>query len=242
MTAKELRARGRAALSGRWGAGVGVALVAGLMGAETASFNIDLRSGVEGAREYIQRYGYDSGSEALRSVLSNPLVTVLVAAATTMALVVAAWSLLCFFIGGAADLGMKLFFLRLVSGQEARFGALVERFNILFRALGLRLFKGLFVFLWSLLLVVPGIIASYSYAMAAYIMAENPSVGIREAVDRSKAMMSGHRFRLFCLELSFIGWSFLCALSLGIGYLWLHPYMQAARAAFYADLRQGRSG
>jgi uncharacterized membrane protein len=69
-----------------------------------------------------------------------------------------------------------------------------------------------------------------------YILAENPELTTKEALELSKKMMYGHRFRLFCLEFSFIGWAFLCVLSLGIGLIWLMPYTEAAKAAFYRDV------
>ena len=72
--------------------------------------------------------------------------------------------------------------------------------------------------------------------MAPYILAENPDMTTREAIAASKEMMRGSRWRLFCLGFSFIGWSMLCILTLGIGNLWLRPYREAAQAAFYRDL------
>lgn len=98
----------------------------------------------------------------------------------------------------------------------------------------------LFIWLWSLLFIVPGIIAAYRYRLAPYLMAENPNLGIREAVNMSKELMAGHKWRLFCLNLSFIGWGILSALTCGIGDLWLNPYIYAANAAFYVD-RTGRN-
>ena len=90
--------------------------------------------------------------------------------------------------------------------------------------------------MWSLLLLIPGIIASYSYAMTPYILANHPELTAREAIARSKELMSGNRWRLFCLEFSFIGWALLSSLTMGIGSLFLTPYTQAAKAAFYRDL------
>lgn len=79
-------------------------------------------------------------------------------------------------------------------------------------------------------------IASYSYAMTEYILAENPEISANEAITMSKQMMDGNKWRLFCLDFSFIGWDILCGLTLGIGYLWLTPYKQAARAIFYREV------
>ena len=97
----------------------------------------------------------------------------------------------------------------------------------------------MYILLWSLLLIVPGIMATYSYAMTDYILAEHPELTASEAIAQSKAMMDGSRWRLFCLHLSFIGWDLLCALTLGLGNLALTPYKQVAEAAFYRDLCGG---
>lgn len=93
------------------------------------------------------------------------------------------------------------------------------------------------IFLWTLLLIVPGIIKSLSYAMTPYITVEHPELSATEAINESKKMMNGNKWRLFVLELSFIGWILLAFLTLGIGFLWLTPYMQTTFAAFYNDVK-----
>jgi uncharacterized membrane protein len=96
---------------------------------------------------------------------------------------------------------------------------------------------GLFISLWSLLFIIPGIIASFSYAMAPFLLHDNPEISGYEAIRRSKAMVKGHKFDLFYLLLSFIGWGILCLFTFGIGYLWLMPYMQTSVASFYDDIK-----
>ena len=96
---------------------------------------------------------------------------------------------------------------------------------------------GIKLLLWTLLLIVPGIIMSFAYAMTPYILEEHPEISAWEASNRSRDMMKGHKLRLFWLQLSFIGWILLCSLTLGIGFLWLGPYMDASVAAFYNDLK-----
>ena len=95
---------------------------------------------------------------------------------------------------------------------------------------------GLFTFLWSLLLVIPGIIKGYAYSMAYYVKRDNPTLSSTEAITKSRNLMNGHKWRLFCLEFSFIGWDLLSILTLGILQLWLAPYKAFARAEFYRDL------
>lgn len=97
---------------------------------------------------------------------------------------------------------------------------------------------GLFTSLWSLLLIVPGIVKFYAYSMTPYILIDNPELSANQAIILSKKMMKGHKFDLFFLQLSFIGWIFLSIFTLGIGLLWVIPYMMTAQAAFYQDIRK----
>ena len=96
---------------------------------------------------------------------------------------------------------------------------------------------GLFVFLWSLLLFIPGIIKAYAYALTPYILIDNPELSANQAINLSRKMMKGHKFDMFCLHLSFIGWVILNIFTLGIGMLWLMPYIATAQAAFYQDIK-----
>ena len=95
-----------------------------------------------------------------------------------------------------------------------------------------------YVALWSLLLVIPGIVKTYSYAMTAYILKDDPAISNNQAIERSMAMMQGHKMKLFLLDLSFIGWGLLCIFTLGMGIFWLSPYMCTSRAVFYEELKQ----
>ena len=97
---------------------------------------------------------------------------------------------------------------------------------------------GFFAFLWFLLLVVPGIVKLYAYAMTPYILIDNPELSANQAINLSKQMMKGHKLDLFLLQLSFVGWVFLSIFTLGIGLLWVIPYMLTAQAAFYQDLKK----
>ena len=109
------------------------------------------------------------------------------------------------------------------------------------RVLGISLLRAVFICLWMLLLIVPGIIKAYSYAMTNLIAEDNPELGPKECIDRSQAMMDGHKMELFLLDLSYIGWILLGILSLGIGLLWISPWMQMAHVRFYEELKQGNT-
>ena len=107
----------------------------------------------------------------------------------------------------------------------------------------MQLLRVVYTVLWSLLFVIPGIYASYGYAMTPYILMENKEMTANEAIRASKELMNGNRFRLFCLEISFIGWALLALfLTAGIGFLWLVPYMEASFAAFYREIKAEKYG
>lgn len=110
-------------------------------------------------------------------------------------------------------------------------------FDDFFTAFKTTFLIGLYTFLWSLLFVIPGIIKSFSYAQAMFIVAENKGIGAREAISRSKAMMDGHKMDLFVLCLSFIGWGLLVGITFGIAAIWVVPYMQATMVNFYNNLK-----
>ena len=95
----------------------------------------------------------------------------------------------------------------------------------------------LFTLLWSLLLVIPGIVKSYSYAMSYYVKVDHPEYGWKACVDESIRLMRGHKWELFMLDLSFIGWYIVGSLCLGVGILWVTPYLAATRAQFYESIR-----
>ena len=98
--------------------------------------------------------------------------------------------------------------------------------------------SSLFVALWSLLFVIPGIVKAYGYGMIYYIKADHPEYDWRTCLQASQQMMYGHKMDLFVLDLSFIGWYFVGSLCLGVGALWVHPYHETTRALFYEQLKQ----
>ncbi|MBR1574964.1 MAG: DUF975 family protein [Bacteroidales bacterium] len=94
------------------------------------------------------------------------------------------------------------------------------------------------VMLWTFLFIIPGIIKSFSYALTPYLLRDCPDLSALQCIKLSDRMMKGHKFDLFYLYLSFIGWLLLGILTLGIGLLWVMPYMQTASASFYLDVKQ----
>ena len=136
--------------------------------------------------------------------------------------------------------GFQTLFLGAVRGGEATAKDMFEGYNkeLFSRVLTTTLLYYVYVFLWSLLLLIPGCIKSYSYAMTPYILKDNPEMKNNAAIEESMRMMDGHKLELFLLDLSFIGWALLSLLTCGIGFLWLTPYMNMARVNFYEDLKK----
>lgn len=135
--------------------------------------------------------------------------------------------------------GMEIVFLNMMrTGAEPKIDALFDGFKDYGKTLGTMLLMMVYIWLWTLLLVIPGIIKAYSYAMTPYILKDEPELGADAVITKSMAMMQGNKMKLFLLDLSFIGWMILAMITLGIGLLWLVPYMQNARAAFYMDLKR----
>ena len=127
-------------------------------------------------------------------------------------------------------------FLKHLRGSKFDIMYLFKEFNN--RVLITMVLTTLYTWLWSLLLIIPGIIKSYSYAMTPFILEDDDEeVSGNEAIEKSMRMMDGHKWELFCLDFSFIGWILLAILTLGIGCLWLYPYINTARAAFYEELK-----
>jgi len=143
-------------------------------------------------------------------------------------------------ITGPFMLGMVVLHLNIVRRGQISVGQVFEGFNNFWRALCVDFLTTLFSMLWALLLIIPGIIAAYSYSMAFYILADNPGMRPLEAIRQSKEMMRGHKAKLFYLHCRFIGWTLLCVLTCGVGFLWFAPYFANAHAHFYENLRSGR--
>ncbi|PRX71812.1 putative membrane protein [Cohnella sp. SGD-V74] len=141
-----------------------------------------------------------------------------------------------FLCAGAMIYGLMAFFLDLSRRQSPATETLFSGFPKFGETFVLYLLMLIFVWLWSLLLIIPGIIAAFRYSQAYFILKDNPGIGALEAIRRSKEMMAGNKGRLFFLMLSFIGWALLVPFTLGIGALWLVPYVYTSVAHFHNDL------
>lgn len=142
-----------------------------------------------------------------------------------------------FVVSPAFSIALVMIYLDMVNGTKATVGAAFEGFKHFWIAFKTTFLTGLFTALWSLLLVIPGIVKAISYSQAMYIVAEDPEISALEAINRSKAMMDGHKMDYFVLQLSFIGWNILASFTCGLLYIWLLPYMQATLTNFYNSIK-----
>lgn len=142
------------------------------------------------------------------------------------------------FISGAFTLGFTTIYLNLVQQQDAEFAQIFSGFSDYVRSFLAFLLMNIFIVLWTLLLIIPGIIATFSYMLTFYVLSDDASLTAMEAIKRSKEMMRGNKWKAFCLSVRFSGWMLLSILTLGIGLLWLIPYMGVSFAKFYEDIKQ----
>ena len=137
----------------------------------------------------------------------------------------------------AFNISLCMIFLNLAKREDISVGDVFKGFNITGKAVWLYIITNFFVFLWSLLLIIPGIIKTFSYSMAPFILADNPNLTSSEALSESIRIMDGHKFDLFVLQLSFFWWYILSAITFGIAYIYVVPYFQATMANFYNDIK-----
>ena len=234
-SAADFRRSARGALHGKWFIAVTVGLVASLLGAVSnmgpeVKLNIDA-SGVDLNILFAGQSVFSTGGG-----LNSDIGAFLMGSAVLIMFVSLIMGIVYFILGSIIEVGYARFNLKLADREDAAFSDLFSYFSYWKTTAGARFLQGLYVLLWSLLLIIPGIMASFSYAMTDYILAEHPEMSAGEAIDRSKEMMRGNRWRLFCLEFSFIGWTILCSFTFGIGNLWLVPYKKSAESAFYREV------
>ena len=224
-SASDFRTMARENLRGKWKTAILLTIAASFLGAMTSATTL-----IE--------FKFESETGFVCTVLDEFSFTILQVGGLSiiLAVVVLIWGIVRLVIGGAMTLGYNQFYQNLVRRQEAKVGTLFVHRDKLWHGFCLNFWNILYVFLWTLCFIIPGIMAGYSYAMAPYIANDHPEMTAREAIAASKEMMKGHRWRLFCLEISFIGWALLAALTLGIGSFAVAPYIQTAEAFFYQDL------
>ena len=139
-------------------------------------------------------------------------------------------------LAGPVSVGFAAFYLLIVREQKFDGNEILVGFRQFVPALLTYLLMMIFIVLWMLLLIIPGLMAAYSYSMVFFVRRDQPELGPLEALARSKALMQGNRWKFCCLGCRFLGWALLAALTLGIGLLWVVPYYQVATVHFYEEL------
>ena len=254
--AEDFRAIARESLRGKWKVAILTGFVASLIGAGIAT-------GGGGSSS-------SSNNNSVGTVFRDFQTTDVWLRFRTLIIIaiviLAIWLIVTIVISGAGKLGYAIFNLKLVDKKEVSLSDLFSQFHRLGTGFCMNFLLALYTLLWTLLFIIPGIIKGFSYAMTPYILAENPGMTVSEAITKSRQIMDGNKFRYFCLNISFIGWSALCVLPslilmlviIGIagntqqlttlfwiipasipafiGSLFLTPYVEAANAAFYRDV------
>lgn len=222
--ASELRSKAREALKGNWKFAVGAGFIALLLGVDNLGYYI-----IE-AIDYIELFQSNNSIGSFFPPVNPSLYPYYV------------FGIICYIvitiISGMTVIGYSRLNLDFVDGKALSLRQVVSEYPRILRGLAMTLLTALYTLLWTLLFIIPGIIASLAYALTPYLMAEHPDMGANEAITLSKKMMKGNKESLFYLYLTFIGWFLLCLLTLGIGFLWLVPYMSVTVAAFYRDVSQ----
>lgn len=249
--AADFRQIARDTLRGKWKLAVLTGFVAGLLGGNivvgNSSYNIDIS-------DY---------NEELSNLPSTEILHQIYPILVSIFSVIAVWGIVNFIIGGAIKFGYAKFNLGLIDQQPIAFSDLFSHINRIGTGIVMNLVMSIYIFLWSLLFIIPGIIKSYSYAMTPYILSEHPEMSVGKAITESRRIMDGNKGRLFCLNFSFIGWTLLTTIpafaliplifmgvvgivlyalisiaSIVVGSLFLVPYQEAAQAAFYREVSQ----
>ena len=230
MEASNLRARARYALQGNWAIAIAVAAVGQLLGG--------LLVGSSFLPEVTQEIPiFVSGIRDFFYFLQEHLEEGLRVGKFTFGFRGGIFGLAAFLLGGTLQLGYARFLLKMQDGEKGEFRDLFSQFDRFGTGFAQRFLRNLYVILWSLLLFIPGIVKALAYSMTPFILAEHPELTASQAMERSEAMMDGHKMDLFILSLTFLGWTVLAILTANLGFLLLNPYRNAARAAFYRQLQ-----
>lgn len=135
-------------------------------------------------------------------------------------------------------LGFVFLSLAIIRNQHVKFILIFKGFRYTVQSIKLYFFVELITLLWTILFIIPGIVASFAYSMSSYILADDPTINSLDALEKSKKMMYGYKWKLVCLYVRFIPLIFLSIVTLGIGFLWICPYIAVTHAKFYDELKK----
>lgn len=146
-------------------------------------------------------------------------------------------SVLVWLLGCVLDAGYIQYHQGVRRGEEMPIASLFDGFGFVGKIVLLNLVMAVFIALWSMLLIVPGIIAAYRYRFALYNLCENPELGVMDALNMSKQQTRGYKLDLFVLDVTFLGWSLLCVLTAGILSIWITPYIQQTDLGYFEAIK-----
>ena len=218
MSRVELKENAKKSLKGNWGQAILVMIIMGVITSLVTSIALIGNKAVISNPENLSQFLDDFNSFAFGA----PQII-----ATILSIIV----------GACLTLGSVSYYLKVSRNEEVTFKELFSKAHLGLLYIGVSIMTSIFIGLWSLLLIIPGIIATYKYAMVNYIMVDNPELGVMGAIRRSKEMMYGHKMDYFILHLSFIGWALLSACTMGILLLYVTPYMSVTCANFYNSIK-----
>ena len=225
LKSKELRAKAWESLKGKYWMAFAVIIVTGLIGSVGNAF-VSFGQNLSEVLGLVDPSEMDS-TMALGALVLNVVVIV-------SAIIGALFSI---FVTNAITVGVSNYFVKNTDSKPS-FADAFSGFKVKYgRNIGTLLLVGIKTVLWTLLFIIPGIIKTYEYSIIPYILADDPEISSKDAFKKAKQLMKGNKWRLFKLEFSFIGWFVLCVLTLGIGTFFLLPYVNAANAEFYAELK-----
>lgn len=215
MNRSELKESAKASLKGKYNDAVIMLLVVILIsaGASVIGSLLDTSLGL------INKQTLTIGSQIIEYQSTGFFTTILTIALT------------CFL-----SFGIFEYFLNISRGKKVEWKDIFKRYDLLVYYFVLSLIVGIFTFLWSLLFIIPGIIAALSYSLVYYLKLDNPDLSFMDNIKKSKELMNGHKWDYFVLELSFLGWILLVPFTFGILAFWLIPYMSVTQCNFYNKL------
>ena len=217
----ELKENAKNSLKGKWGQAILVLIIFGIISAIVSSIGL-MGKGVNLNDPQVVEAILDGTYSIISPAqIISALLTILVTSFFT--------------------LGSVSFYMKVSRNEEVTYKELFSKTNLWLLYIGVSIMTSIFVGLWSLLLVIPGIIATYKYSMVNYIMVDNPDIGVFEAIRKSKEMMYGHKLDYFILQLSFIGWAILAVFPFGILMLYVAPYMNVTCANFYYSIKDEKA-
>lgn len=210
MKIKQIKTEARQALRGYWGKGVFISFIYFFVSMVLTTIVDILFSG--GIHNWLYQEYSPVGSE-----FGNFIISLLYIPLTV--------GIIWFYLG----------LVRSENPQVSQIFSIYTNVALSVKLIGTNIMIGIFTFLWSLLFLIPGIIKGLAYSQTMLLLKDNPEFGIFEAITESRRRMDGYKWKYFLLGLSFIGWGLLCILSIGIGFLWLVPYVYTANATFYEN-------